>query len=136
MDARSCRSCGRLFNYIQGPPICAACKRKLEDKFVQVRDYIRENDSATMQQISEDNDISIKQIKQWVREERLTFTKNSPVGIECESCGQMIKTGRFCDKCKNNMASNLKAMYAMPAAQESHSRKEKGKDRMRFLDKT
>ena len=112
-----------------------ACKQKLEDKFIQVRDYIRENDSATMQQIAEDNEVSVKQIKQWVREERLTFTKNSPVGIECESCGKMIKTGRFCDQCKNNMASNLQAMYAMPVQKESGGRKEKGKDRMRFLDK-
>ena len=80
MEARSCRSCGRLFNYIQGPPICMACKQKLEDKFLQVRDYIRENDSATMKEISEDNEVSVKQIKQWVREERLTFTDHSPVG--------------------------------------------------------
>ncbi|MCI8785457.1 MAG: flagellar protein [Eubacterium sp.] len=135
MDARSCRSCGRLFNYIQGPPICMACKQKLEDKFLQVRDYIRENDSATMKEISEDNEVSVKQIKQWVREERLTFTDHSPVGIECETCGKMIRTGRFCDKCKNSMASNLQAMYAMPVKQEESGSRSKGKDRMRFLDK-
>ena len=134
MDARSCRSCGRLFNYIQGPPICAACKQKLEDKFIQVRDYIRENDSATMQQIAEDNEVSIKQLKQWVREERLVFTKNSPVGIECETCGKMIKTGRFCDQCKSSMANTLQGLYAAPVKAES-GKKERGKDRMRFLDK-
>ena len=135
MDARSCRNCGRLFNYIQGPPICMACKQKLEDKFIQVRDYIRENDSASMQQIAEENDVSVKQLKQWVREERLVFTKNSPVGIECEGCGKMIKTGRFCDHCKNTMANNLQALYAMPVKEEP-TKKEKGKDRMRFLDQS
>ena len=31
MDVRSCRNCGRLFNYLQGPPICPACRKKLED---------------------------------------------------------------------------------------------------------
>lgn len=134
MDVKSCRNCGRLFNYLAGAPICQACKKKLEDKFIEVRDYIREHDSATMQEISDDNDVSVKQIKQWVREERLIFTDKSPVGISCETCGAMIKTGRFCDKCKNNMASDLKKMYAMPTAVQE-DKKSRDKDRMRFLDK-
>lgn len=136
MDVRSCRNCGRLFNYIQGQPICAACKQKMEDKFIKVRDYIRVNESASMKQISEENDVTVKQIKQWVREERLTFSSKSVVGIECENCGAMIRTGRFCDKRKNNMATNLKQMYAMPAVAEDSGKRERDKDRMRFLDKT
>ena len=136
MDVRSCRNCGRLFNYIQGQPICAACKQKMEDKFIKVRDYIRVNESASMKQISEENDVTVKQIKQWVREERLTFSSKSVVGIECENCGAMIRTGRFCDKCKNNMATNLKQMYAMPAVAEDSGKRERDKDRMRFLDTT
>ena len=135
MDVRSCKNCGRLFNYLQGPPLCQACRKKLEDKFTEVRNYIRENDSATMQEISDAMEISVKQIKQWVREERLTFSSESPVGIECESCGAMIRTGRFCDKCKGTMASNLTKMYAItpPKAEKA---KGKDKDRMRFLDKS
>ena len=135
MDVKSCRTCGRLFNYLSGQPVCPACKKKLENKFIEVRDYIRENDSATMQQIADDNEVSVKQLKQWVREERLTFTEKSPVGIECESCGAMIRTGRFCEKCKNNMATNLKEMYAMPVVEHDTSSKKRDKDRMRFLDK-
>lgn len=135
MDVRSCKNCGRLFNYLQGPPICQACRKKLEDKFTEVRNYIRENDSATMQEISDAMEISVKQIKQWVREERLTFSSESPVGIECESCGAMIRTGRFCDKCKGTMASNLTKMYAITPPKEEKA-KGKDKDRMRFLDKS
>ena len=134
MDVRSCRNCGRLFNYLQGQPICPACRNKLEKKFEEVKEYIRSHESASIQQISEDTEVSVKQIKQWVREERLTFSSKSPVGIECESCGAMIRTGRFCDKCKNNMANTLQQMYATaPAAPKKQ--KGKDKDRMRFLDK-
>lgn len=134
MDVKSCRSCGKLFNYLAGPPICQSCKKKLEDKFIEVRDYIREHESATIQQISDDNDVSVKQIKQWVREERLVFTDKSPVGLSCETCGAMIRTGRYCNKCKNSMASDLKKMYAMPTAVQEDKRS-RDKDRMRFLDK-
>lgn len=136
MDVKSCRSCGKLFNYLQGQPICPMCKGMLEEKFVQVKEYIRANETATMKQISEDNDVSVKQVKQWVREERLTFTDKSPVGIECESCGAMIRTGRFCNKCKNSMADTLKKLYAMPSSGEDSGRRNRDKDRMRFLDKT
>lgn len=135
MEVKSCKSCGRLFNYMQGMPICPSCKKKLEDKFVDVKNYIRENDSATVQEISEATDVSVKQIKQWVREERLTFSNESSVGIECENCGAMIRTGRFCDKCKNSMASSLKQMYNTPKAAPEKPSREKGKDRMYFLDK-
>ena len=135
MEVRSCKSCGRLFNYIQGQPICAACKQKLEEKFVKVRDYIREHETTPLKQIAEDNDVSVKQLKQWVREERLTFSSKSPVGIECENCGAMIRTGRFCDKCKNDMANTLKTMYAIPVAEKSSEKRVRDKDRMRFLDK-
>lgn len=135
MDVRSCKSCGKLFNYLQGPPICQACRKKLEDKFTEVRNYIRENDMATMQEIAEATEVSVKQLKQWVREERLTFSDKSPVGIECESCGAMIRTGRFCDKCKGNIANNLTKMYAVTPPKQEKA-KTRDKDRMRFLDKS
>lgn len=119
---------------MQGQQICAACKEKLEEKFSQVKDYIREHETAAMKEISEANDISVKQLKQWVREERLTFSEKSAVGIECESCGAMIRTGRFCEKCKNQMANTLQTMYAKPAP-AAPKKQARDKDRMRFLDK-
>lgn len=136
MDVRTCRSCGRIFNYLQGPSICPNCRKKLEDKFTEVREFVRANESATMSEISEAMDVSVKQIRQWVREERLTFTENSAVGIECESCGVMIRTGRYCDKCRNNLANTLKTMYSMPSkANEREGIRGRDKDRMRYLDK-
>ena len=134
MDVRSCRTCGRLFNYLQGTPICPACKKKLEEKFEQVKLYIREHELAPLSEISAENDVSVKQLKQWVREERLTFSENSPVGVECETCGATIRSGRFCNKCKNDMANSLHKMYAMPPAEEG-PKKSRDKDRMRFLEK-
>lgn len=135
MDVKSCRNCGKLFNYLQGPPICPMCRKKLEDKFEEVREFVRDNETATMTEISETMDVSVKQIRQWVREERLTFTENSPVGIECEGCGTMIRTGRYCDKCKNNLSNTLKQMYASPKKEVSVGIRGRDKDRMRYLDK-
>lgn len=133
MEVKNCRECGRLFNYVSGTRLCPACKDKLEQKFFEVRDYIYANKNATVSQISEDNEVSVQQIKQWIREERLFFSDDSLVGIECENCGTTIKTGRFCEKCKKKMANNIESVYKKE--QPADMRKEqRDRAKMRFLD--
>lgn len=136
MDVRNCRQCGNLYNYIGGPyrHLCPACVQELEDKFVIVKEYIRDHVTATMAQVSEDCDVSTKQIEQWVREERLCFADDSPIGLQCEGCGAPIKTGRFCEHCKGSMANQFENAYKKPEP----VRQKKDRDtaaRMRFLDK-
>ncbi|MBQ1546793.1 MAG: flagellar protein [Lachnospiraceae bacterium] len=134
MDVRACKSCGKLFNYLSGPPICMACKDELEKKFQLVKEYIRDNKGASMQQIADDNEVPIKQLQQWVREERLEFTEESPIQIECESCGTLIRTGRFCEKCKDNMASGLTNAFKKEAPPPAPKKKPGGDgNHMRFL---
>lgn len=133
MDVKNCKDCGRLFNYIGGQRLCPACREKLEEKFDQVKKYIEDNKRAQLQEISDENDVTIQQIKQWVREERLVFTDDSIVGIECESCGVTIKTGRFCEACKKQMANTFE--NTIKPDKKLEARKEaREKARMRFLD--
>ena len=57
MNVRNCRKCGKLFNHIMGMPVCPACREKLEQKFQEVKKYIRENRmSGIIQQDGIDND--------------------------------------------------------------------------------
>ncbi len=132
MDVRNCRNCGRMFNYIGGRAICPICKDALEKDFERVRDYIRENPQANMQQISDDCEVTISQINEWVREERLEFSKDSQVMLECESCGGPVRTGRFCEKCKNTMANDLTAAFKKPNAPAPVRKKMHESDKMRF----
>ena len=132
MEVKNCRMCGRLFNYLGGPRICPVCRDELEKKFIQVREYIRENPKTTLGEISEQNDVSIEQINQWIREERLEFAKDSPITLACENCGAPIRTGRFCAKCKNTMASSLTNAFKKPEA-PAPKKRESDSDKMRFL---
>lgn len=133
MEVKNCKMCGRLFNYLGGQRLCPDCKKKLEDKFQKVKAYIRENPKASIEIIAEENDVDIQQIRQWVREERLQFTADSPVKLQCENCGAPILTGRFCDKCKKQMAENLTDSIKKPERPNPFAEK-KGSDRMRFLN--
>ncbi len=133
MEVRTCRSCGRLFNYVSGPARCPSCADALEKKFQEVKTYIWNNKNATLSQISEDNDVSTGQLRQWVREERLSFSDDSPVGLDCEMCGAVIKTGRYCDSCRNKINANLAT--ALTPKKEAPKRKDyhDPKNRMRYL---
>lgn len=132
MDVRNCRNCGRMFNYLGGPSICPVCKSKEEDDFQKVKEYIRENPGAQMAEIAEVNEVSVQQIQQWVREERLEFSKDSQISLNCEKCGEPIRTGRFCEKCKNNMATSLTDAFAKPIPVEVPVKKGHESDKMRF----
>ena len=132
MEVLSCKGCGRLYNYMGGPKLCPACQKKLEDKFQEVKQYLNENPNASISEVSENLEVSVKQIKQWVREERLAFSEACADGILCEHCGIPIRTGRFCDKCKNQMANNLAATLDKPKPEEPVKRERDG-NRMRFL---
>ena len=133
MDVRNCKNCGKLFQYV-GKPLCPACNKKLEDKFFEVRDYIYENPTANMSQVSEEMEVPIQQIKKWVREERLILSEASLDGVLCEHCGRPITSGRFCDKCKAAMANNLRSALNRPRPMQQRSGGERDEgDKMRFL---
>lgn len=119
---------------MSGAQLCPECRAALEKKFNSVKDYIDEHPQASISQVAEDMDVSVKQIKQWVREERLILSEASLDGVLCEHCGRPITSGRFCDKCKAAMANNLQSALDRPRPmQQKPSRERDEGDKMRFL---
>lgn len=133
MDVRNCKMCGNLFNFT-GSPICPACNKKMEEKFSVVKDYIRENPTSSISVVAEKTEVPIQQLKRWIREERLSFSKDSGVVIQCEKCGAAILTGRFCKECKRTMTKSLESLYST-AASNVERKKSSESARMRFIDK-
>lgn len=132
MEVKNCKGCGRLFNYIGGAPLCEQCRKALEEKFQEVKAYLEENPHATVQQVSEDMEVSTKQIRQWIREERLTLSVAGADGIVCEQCGAPICTGRFCEKCRAEMVNTFSGVISKSKQPEIKKREHDG-NRMRFL---
>lgn len=134
MNVRNCKKCGRIFNYVSGVPICPSCREGMEKKFQEVKDYIRENRQAGITEVAEVCEVEVRQIKQWVREERLEFSEDSAVGIDCELCGAMIRSGRFCEKCKAGMVNELDKAIAKPKMPKPEKKTDTRENpKMRFL---
>ncbi|MGN0152170.1 MAG: flagellar protein [Wujia sp.] len=132
MELMNCRNCKRLFNYITGEKICPKCKEMLEEKFQEVKLYIKDNPGKNIAEVAEECDTTVKQIKKWVREERLSFTDDSLVGLECERCGKMIHSGRFCKDCAGGLADAMQDAYRQAVIRKKPSGSAAGK--MRFLE--
>lgn len=135
MELKNCRRCNKVFNYIAGVQICPACKEEMEKQFQDVKEYMRENKDAGINDISENCGVTNNQIKQWIREERLTFGDDSPIGIDCEGCGTMIKSGRFCAKCKTDLTRGIMDATRKEEPIADNSRNRSQSARMRFLEK-
>ncbi len=133
MEVRTCKQCKRIFNYLTGPSICPACRDLLEEKFVQVKEYVREHPKDGINTVAEANDVSVNQIRRWIREERLSFSEESGIGIDCESCGKMILSGRLCQACKDKLLGKVDEMYRVDDSYVA--RKQREAARMRFVDR-
>lgn len=130
MELMNCRNCKKLFNYISGEKICPKCREILEEKYQEVKNYINENPGVPATTVAEDCDVSLKQIKKWVREERLTFADDSLIGLECERCGRQIHSGRFCKDCAGGLADAMTDAYRV----QYTGRKKPAAGKMRFLE--
>lgn len=134
MNIMNCKGCGRLFNVISNSRLCPNCVAALEEKFQEVKKYLYENPNASIDVVSKECEVAIKQIKEWVREERLAFTEGSASGIGCEKCGRMILTGRYCDECRMKIHDNLSSALDKKAPKMPDTRNTKrDHERMRYL---
>lgn len=134
MEIVSCVKCGKIFNYMRGPRICPSCEKEMEEKFTEVKKYVYDHPHVDMNELSTAMEVSVKQIKKWIREERLSFTDDSPIGLNCENCGATIKTGRFCKACKDKLATKLENASGKRGVAVTPVKKTTTENKMRFLD--
>lgn len=138
MDIKNCKGCGKLFNYLSGPPLCPSCAKVLDLKFEEVKEYVYDNPGVGMQEVSEVLEVPIPQIKQWIRDERLAFTEDSMIGLECEKCGTSIRTGRYCKACKDKLARGFTDLYPQQDDKADLNNKDanlKKNPKMRYLNR-
>ena len=51
MEVINCKGCGKLYNDLGGRKgrLCPQCRRKLEEKFTQVKEFLREYPNASIE---------------------------------------------------------------------------------------
>lgn len=133
MKISNCRGCGRIFNVLADEQFCPNCQKKMDEKFDVVKKYVQENPNTPVETVARETDTTMRQIRKWIREERLSFSPDSAYGIECESCGKMIHTGRFCDECKKKLTNTLRSALDTPKKEERNKWAYTDREHMRFI---
>lgn len=83
---------------------CESCGKDNYDDFQTIRNYLDKVGSASAIEIERNTGVSRNVVKHFFREEYLEISGNS-ISVPCESCGAPIRTGMYCEKCKQEMTS-------------------------------
>lgn len=117
MDIRNCKRCGNIYNY-SGNSVCNHCAQEEQEDFDKVRDYLFEHPNSPASEINQETKVELKTISRFLKEGRLKMEGGSDSSLTCEKCGETIPSGRFCEKCLQEMQSEFKKA-ARPAANAS-----------------
>lgn len=101
-----CPRCGRLFSRSYHE-VCAHCVKEIEDQYTLCREYLKENRYATLEQLSEDTGVPMKQILKFLREGRLATADSPNISYPCESCGTPIREHHLCSNCRDRLAKRI-----------------------------
>ncbi|MGM0508340.1 MAG: MerR family transcriptional regulator [Fusobacteriota bacterium] len=94
-----CEICGKDFFKTDKKPICSRCRGAKEDEvFKIVKEFLYEYPDSSMEEVSDETDVSEDLIDAWVDEGRLERGKS--LSKSCQMCGKPISRGKLCKKCK------------------------------------
>ncbi len=110
MDIRNCKKCGKIYTY-DGFPTCQACRKEQEAAFQKVKEYLHEFPGASVAEVESSTGVETKDIMEFLRQGRLEMDPSSSIALSCERCGAKILTGRFCERCSQEMKSGFQGAY-------------------------
>ncbi|MCA1293999.1 flagellar protein [Paenibacillus sp. alder61] len=120
LNVENCPRCGRLFakNF---KDICPVCIKDIEKEYEKCLEYLRQEKTATIQEVSDATEVSVRQITKFIKEGRISIANNPNMMYPCEVCGVLIREGNMCDGCRGRLTRDLTA-----AAREERKAGEEG----------
>ncbi|WNS81289.1 hypothetical protein RRU94_10810 [Domibacillus sp. DTU_2020_1001157_1_SI_ALB_TIR_016] len=106
----NCPRCGALYAKNAFRDVCPACSRSEEELYQAAYTFLRkrENRAATMERIVEVTGATEEMIYKWVKKGRLQAAQFPNLGYPCDRCGAIIQRGKLCNKCVDEIESDLK----------------------------
>ena len=108
MEMANCLRCKKVFPRFKDP-ICEECKKKDEDLFIKVKEYLEDKPSTPVAEIAAETGASAKKIMGWLREGRLQVAEATG-DLKCRKCGVDISSGQYCESCFIEMRRKVEDM--------------------------
>ena len=110
-EPTKCEECGSTDIKYEGigEYRCKDCGCIMYDDYGKVRNYIEKNVGATVNDVSIAVGVTREKIRRLLREDKIQIAPESMTFLKCEMCGANIRSGRFCEKCAQEVNRTNKA---------------------------
>jgi flagellar operon protein (TIGR03826 family) len=106
MNVANCPKCGRIF--VKGfNEICPNCMKEIEAQYDLCLKYLRNNRGCTINELSEETGVTIRQITKFIREGRISIVHAPNMSYPCEVCGTSIRDNTMCESCRHKLAKDV-----------------------------
>lgn len=108
-ELTNCPNCNEIFVKSHFRDVCEKCWKEEELAYEKVYKFIRkrENRAATMDQVVEATEVKEELLLKFVKTGRLKLTQFPNLGYPCDKCGAIIKEGKLCDDCTEDLRKEL-----------------------------
>lgn len=109
VDLIDCPKCGSIYVKNKFRDVCDACYKEEEKQFDAVYKFlrVRENRAATIPRVVEATGIDEDLLLKFIRTGRIKVTSFPNLGYPCDKCGTLIKKGKLCDDCADELRAEL-----------------------------
>ncbi|QCT04574.1 Flagellar operon protein YvyF [Paenibacillus algicola] len=111
MNLGNCPRCGKLYA-LNFKDMCSDCIKDIEAEYQRCADFLRETRGATIQEVSEAVDVTIRQITKFIREGRISIKDAPNLSYPCEVCGHLIRESNICESCRTRLTKELRGASA------------------------
>lgn len=131
MNIKICTQCHKFFSRIGEGNLCASCQKEDYNLLQNTKNYLDTHPQATLEELSQENNVSISKLKSYLRDNRLQLPLDSPIKLYCKQCNTPILSGQLCPSCRNTLKHALKiaAQSIQTSQTEEQSKKSINKGR-------
>ncbi|WP_159885428.1 TIGR03826 family flagellar region protein [Paenibacillus puerhi] len=102
LNVANCNRCGKVYmknNY----GLCPACIKGIEAEYEKCLNFLRDHRQCTIQELSDETGVEMKQIMKFIREGRISIKNNPNMAYSCEACAAPIREGNICEPCRTRL---------------------------------
>ncbi|MEK8131732.1 flagellar protein [Paenibacillus filicis] len=125
LNVANCNRCGKVY-MINNYGLCPACIRALEVEYEKCLKFLRENRQCTIQELSEETGVEMKQIMKFIREGRISIRNNPNMWYECDVCSSPIREGNICDPCRTRLQKETSGLIEDERKKREREQQQKG----------
>ncbi|XJZ26956.1 TIGR03826 family flagellar region protein [Bacillota bacterium Lsc_1132] len=123
----NCPNCNEIFLKNNFRDVCQKCWKQEEEDYNTVYKFMRkrENRAATIDQVVTQTGVKEETILKFIKKGRILLADFPNLGYPCDKCGRIIRTGKLCQKCTNDLREDLKIFQSEEKRKQELLKREK-----------